>query len=747
MLSTNRQDRFWSFVWQLNRGYIDAGSQLPPWRHPLVGYLVGLLLVGLGLVGGLVEAQFLSPLSFPGALLTFIVVIVALLWGVVPAIFTMLLSLLVLDYLYVPPFGALGSYGWSGTVQLLTFAATGIVLAILTYQRESARVRSVAVEREAVLRAQQLEATFGAMNDSVVVYSRQGKVLQTNAATRLLFGLSSLTSEKEAQVKQDLLLQAAQRDERGQLLPEKRRPLSRLLKGEKITSTNAADVLINTPDGRKLVLNLSGAPIHNEAGAIERIIIIYRDVTERRRLEQRTLEALRALFAMAETLTQLPDRSSPNDEGDSYSEAGLIGERMVALARSVVESEHVVMFAVDTEKETLRPVASAGFTSSEEQQWRERLTTSPFLEDHFVDLALLSSLREGQVITLDGMTLPLYTHVFPYYVRAVVAAPICVDNKLIGVLCVDAGSREHAYTDHEITLIRTVAGLVALILARAQYQREYAEARANELALHEANRRMEEFLGIICHELKNPITAMYVNVQLAERKMRRLSSSIETSLYGEKRGFAPLLALLEQTKSQIMVQDRLVDDLLDVSRMQWQTLKLLMETCNLATIVQEAVEVQRQMTPARTIHLTMPDQKDVPVYGDADRLVQVVTNYLTNALKYSPADQPIDVTLSVEEGQIARVLVRDRGHGLAEGEHERIWNRFYRVSGIEGHNGSDVGLGVGLYICRTIIEQHSGQVGVQSCPGEGSVFWFTVPLSEYGAGEEAMMGRNGPVKY
>src|SRR5258706_7379122 len=93
-------------------------AQLPRWRHPLVGYLVSLLLVALGLSIGLVETQVLFPFSFPGVLLLFAVVIVAFLWGALPALFTVLLSLIVLDYLYVPPFGPNGASAFSVMLQL-----------------------------------------------------------------------------------------------------------------------------------------------------------------------------------------------------------------------------------------------------------------------------------------------------------------------------------------------------------------------------------------------------------------------------------------------------------------------------------------------------------------------------------------------------------------------------------------------------------------------------------------------------
>src|SRR5439155_17364914 len=239
--------------------------------------------------------------------------------------------------------------------------------------------------------------------------------------------------------------------------------------------------------------------------------------------------------------------------------------------------------------------------------------------------------------------------------------------------------------------------------------------------------------SMICHELKAPLTVMRGSLQLAERKVKRLVS-LEAPVPAELRRFASVQALLERAQSQIVFQDRLVNDLLDVSRIQAQTLKLFMVSRNLACIMQEAVEDQQQIAPSRTIRLQMPVEQEVPVLGDANRLVQVMTNYLTNALKYSPPDRSVDVCLRVE-GRMAHVAIRDEGPGLPSTECERIWECFYRAPGIEVQRESGVshvGLGVGLHLCRTIIEQHGGQVGVQSSPGKGSTFWFTLPLEKQG---------------
>jgi signal transduction histidine kinase len=123
----------------------------------------------------------------------------------------------------------------------------------------------------------------------------------------------------------------------------------------------------------------------------------------------------------------------------------------------------------------------------------------------------------------------------------------------------------------------------------------------------------------------------------------------------------------------------------------------------------------------------------VVVDADADRLGQVLGNYLANAVRYSRDSQPITVTLRVVEpapgatgGQEARVEVRDHGSGIAPEEQATIWKRFQRARSASELTG---GLGLGLYIARTIVELHGGSVGVESALGEGSIFWFTVPLA------------------
>jgi len=173
-------------------------------------------------------------------------------------------------------------------------------------------------------------------------------------------------------------------------------------------------------------------------------------------------------------------------------------------------------------------------------------------------------------------------------------------------------------------------------------------------------------------------------------------------------------------------QNRLVGDLLDISRIRAGKLDYHEAPADLTAIVREAVEAQRLSWATREISITLPDVP-APIKADADRIGQVVTNLITNALKYSSDSEAVAVTL-VRSAAHARVAVCDHGPGLSAEQQQHIWDRFHRVPGIQQQSGSGGGLGLGLYICRQIVEHHGGEVGVESTKGHGSTFWFTLPL-------------------
>ena len=173
----------------------------------------------------------------------------------------------------------------------------------------------------------------------------------------------------------------------------------------------------------------------------------------------------------------------------------------------------------------------------------------------------------------------------------------------------------------------------------------------------------------------------------------------------------------------------MINDLIDDARIQSNTLPFSLNPEDLGTLLREVVAGQQHAAPERTIVLDAPSaEQRVPILADAGRIKHVLTTYLTNALTSSPPGKPVVVQLSVVEA-LARVSVHNEGAGIAREELDHIWERFYRAKGSAVQHELDLSCGLPLYLCRVFIEWHQGSVGVQSAPGEGATFWFTLPTT------------------
>lgn len=253
---------------------------------------------------------------------------------------------------------------------------------------------------------------------------------------------------------------------------------------------------------------------------------------------------------------------------------------------------------------------------------------------------------------------------------------------------------------------------------------------ADQSAHKAVERQKDFFLAMTGHELKTPLTALKGTIQLLERRVKQLSKRSQELPPTLRDLLTDLLKPLERASRQVDIQTHLINDLLDLSRLATQTLQFHMDNWNLDELVEETVEDLRITAPERILELSQPEKTQLLVLADRTRIKQVVTNYITNALRYAPIDQPIEIGTTRREIQVARVWVRDRGPGLGAEEQEQIWQPFRQVKGIQVLSSeSGKGLGLGLYLCKQIIEAHQGEVGVESAPGQGSIFWFHLPLA------------------
>jgi signal transduction histidine kinase len=239
----------------------------------------------------------------------------------------------------------------------------------------------------------------------------------------------------------------------------------------------------------------------------------------------------------------------------------------------------------------------------------------------------------------------------------------------------------------------------------------------------------DEFLSIVSHELRSPITTIKGNVQLAKMRLLLAMHSLPAGNDTLVTILEEIQLMLDRVERQANVQNQRIKDLLDSSRIQLSQLDLQKERANLITIVHKTMEDLQSASPARRIQLIEPAEESISVLVDAERIGQVINNYVTNALKYSPEDRPVEAQME-KRGSMVRFSVRDQGPGLSPSEQVHIWERFYQVEGIKRQRGFTAGMGLGLYICRAIIEQHQGEVGVESIKDEGSAFWFTLPVIE-----------------
>jgi len=287
-----------------------------------------------------------------------------------------------------------------------------------------------------------------------------------------------------------------------------------------------------------------------------------------------------------------------------------------------------------------------------------------------------------------------------------------------------------------INSLWTFIKVILFIIVRDVLVQKQTEVRTEELAKREAQKRMNEFLSIASHELRTPLTSIKGNVQLMARKLRPKPSGSAANGMGDgsekpddqtSHILNEARELLERTDKQITQLSRLVNTLLESSRINANAIELLIEACELDALVREVVQDVRHIPKTRIVHLDMGTDP-VLVMADINRVKQVVIHFLSNAHKYSPIEERIEISLETQNDRV-KVSVHDAGPGISANEQNKIWERYYRVPAIEIQNGSEIGLGLGLHISRTIIEQHKGHVGVQSTPGSGSTFWFTLPLT------------------
>jgi two-component system sensor histidine kinase/response regulator len=227
----------------------------------------------------------------------------------------------------------------------------------------------------------------------------------------------------------------------------------------------------------------------------------------------------------------------------------------------------------------------------------------------------------------------------------------------------------------------------------------------------QAEHKKDEFISIASHELKTPLTSVKGYIQLLQRSLNRDDKTMAQNH-------------LEKAAIQLEKLNELIVDLLDISKIESGKMKFNMKSFCADNMVSNAIEMLQHSNP--DFKITKLGKTDEMIFGDEMRLEQVVINFITNAIKYAPGTNQVNVTINIKDEKLY-LAVKDFGIGISKEQQHKIFDKFYRV---EENSNRFNGLGIGLYICSEIINRHGGTIGVNSVPDEGSEFYFIIPITE-----------------
>jgi two-component system sensor histidine kinase VicK len=223
--------------------------------------------------------------------------------------------------------------------------------------------------------------------------------------------------------------------------------------------------------------------------------------------------------------------------------------------------------------------------------------------------------------------------------------------------------------------------------------------------------RKNDFIGMVSHELKTPLTSMLAYQQILRKKLK-----------GSTDEFTQVA--LDKSNQQIRKMTSMINGFLNISNLESGKIKLKKETFDLRKLLEELIEDFRMFT--NTHEISLHSCEHAKLYADREKISSVISNLISNAIKYSPHGRMIEVSCSSDQANI-QVSIKDEGMGIKEEDQKRLFERFYRIS--TSHRENISGFGIGLYLSKEIVERHGGKIWVESESGKGSIFTFALPAA------------------
>ncbi|WP_207423925.1 PAS domain S-box protein [Desertivirga brevis] len=519
-----------------------------------------------------------------------------------------------------------------------------------------------------------LAAIVDSSEDTIVSKTLEGIITSWNPSAERMFGYT----EAEAIGEHISMLIPEER------LQEEDYIISNVRKGVRVEHFETQR---KTKNGRLIDISLTVSPIRDNEGVIIGASKIARDITEQRKNQRRLTnysESLEAINKLCQTISEelnlekllqkvtdvATEVSGANFGAFFYNSINEQGEAYMLYNVSGAPLEHFSRFGMPRNTAIFHPTFAG----------------------------------EG-VVRVDDITLDeRYGKSAPHYgmpkghlpVKSYLAVPVISKaGEVVGGIFLGHPEAAMFTEDHE-NIVVAVASQAAIAIDNAKL---FEEVRL-------LNAKKDEFIGLASHELRTPLTSMTAYLQILQR----------TKLEENQKTF------LQKTISQTQKLTSLVNDILDVSKIEAGKLQFSFQANDLTQIITDCVELVQLSISSHKIVADI-SKGNIEVLCDRHRVEQVIINLLTNAVKYSPKAEIVEVLLA-DDHESVKVGVRDYGLGIPKDKISHLFSRFYRV---ENLSPTISGLGIGLYITKEIVTRHNGKIWVETEEGQGSTFWFTLP--------------------
>ena len=319
--------------------------------------------------------------------------------------------------------------------------------------------------------------------------------------------------------------------------------------------------------------------------------------------------------------------------------------------------------------------------------------------------------------------------------------PIFSGGQAVGVISVQSTDREGRFTEADQRLLSTIASAVGVAFHNAKLFEDARQARA---IAEEADAAKSSFLSTVSHELRTPLTSVLGFAKIIRRRLEeRLFPLIPEDDRRVQQAKVQVLENLAVVVSEGERLTKLIDDVLDLAKIEAGKFTWNMASVSTAEIIDRAVSATASLFEARKLQLIRNIEPDLPnINGDQDRLIQVVINLISNAVKFTDTGA-ITCSASLKGGEIV-VSVKDSGIGIAPADQPKVFEKFKQVG--DTLTDKPKGTGLGLPICKEIVEYHGGRIWVESEPGHGSTFSFTLPLTGEAAQMELQLPKTAPAR-